>query len=92
MRDDNKAEVAKFQQMVDDREKEIQTHQDRLNNLSSTNDLLTVERDSLRADVAAMNAEMEQKSQENNRLRKQCADIEKAMQDLYRSRKGPGSL
>ena len=35
---------------------------------------------------------MEQKSHENNKLRQACADIEKAMQDLYRSRKGPGSL
>lgn len=32
------------------------------------------------------------KSGENNRLRKQCADLEKAMQDLYCSRKGNGSL
>lgn len=32
------------------------------------------------------------KSGENNRLRKQVADLEKAMQDLYRSRKGNGSL
>ena len=36
--------------------------------------------------------EMEQKSGENNRLRKQVADIEVAMQDLYRSRKGHGTL
>ena len=32
------------------------------------------------------------KSGENNRLRKQCADLEGAMQDLYKSRKGQGSL
>jgi hypothetical protein len=36
--------------------------------------------------------EMELKSGENNRLRKQVADIEVAMQDLYRSRKGHGTL
>ena len=36
--------------------------------------------------------ELEMKSGENNRLRKQCADLEKAMQDLYVSRKGNGSL
>lgn len=35
---------------------------------------------------------MELKSGENNRLRKQVADIEVAMQDLYRSRKGHGTL
>ena len=36
--------------------------------------------------------EMELKSGENNRLRKQVADIEVAIQDLYRSRKGHGTL
>ena len=36
--------------------------------------------------------ELEMKSGENNRLRKQVADLEKAMQDLYCSRKGNGSL
>ena len=36
--------------------------------------------------------ELEMKAGENNRLRKQCADLEKAMQDLYCSRKGNGSL
>ena len=36
--------------------------------------------------------ELELKSGENNRLRKQVADLEKAMQDLYCSRKGNGSL
>ena len=35
---------------------------------------------------------MEMKSGENNRLRKQVADIEAAMQDLYKSRKGKGTL
>lgn len=35
---------------------------------------------------------MEMKSGENNRLRKQVADIESAMQDLYKSRKGKGTL
>ena len=32
------------------------------------------------------------KAGENNRLRKQVADLEAAMQDLYCSRKGNGSL
>ena len=36
--------------------------------------------------------ELEMKSGENNRLRKQVADLEKATQDLYKSRKGNGSL
>ena len=36
--------------------------------------------------------ELEMKAGENNRLRKQVADLEAAMQDLYCSRKGNGSL
>lgn len=43
-------------------------------------------------DVKEMTEELEMKSGENNRLRKQCVDLEAAMQDLYRSRKGQGSL
>lgn len=36
--------------------------------------------------------EIEMKSGENNRLRAQVADLEKAVQDLYGSRKGVGSI
>ena len=36
--------------------------------------------------------ELELKSGENNRLRNQVADLEKAVQDLYGSRKGQGSM
>ena len=36
--------------------------------------------------------ELEMKSGENNRLRKSVADLEAAMHDLYKSRKGQGSL
>ena len=36
--------------------------------------------------------ELELKSGENNRLRNQVADLEKSVQDLYGSRKGPGSI
>ena len=39
-----------------------------------------------------MDAELEMKSGENNRLRQQVVDMEKTMQDLYCSRKGNGSL
>lgn len=36
--------------------------------------------------------ELEMKSDENNRLRVQVADLEKTVQDLYGSRKGQGSI
>jgi len=42
--------------------------------------------------LADIEDELEMKSGENNRLRKQVADLEAAMQDLYCSRKGNGSL
>lgn len=42
--------------------------------------------------LADMEEEMEMKSGENNRLRKQVADLEAAMKDLYVSRKGNGDL
>ena len=42
--------------------------------------------------VDGTNQEMEMKSKENNRLRKQVVDLEKTMKDLYCSRKGNGSL
>lgn len=42
--------------------------------------------------LAEIEEELEMKSGENNRLRKQVADLEKAVQDLYLSRKGNGSL
>ena len=42
--------------------------------------------------LADIDEELRMKSGENNRLRKQVVDQEKAMQDLYCSRKGNGSL
>ena len=36
--------------------------------------------------------ELELKSGENNRMRKQVADLEKTVQDLFVSRKGEGSF
>ena len=41
---------------------------------------------------AEVDEELELKAGENNRLRSQVADLEAAMQDLYCSRKGNGSL
>jgi len=42
--------------------------------------------------LADLEEELELKSGESNRLRKQVADLEVAMKDLYKSRKGQGSL
>lgn len=40
----------------------------------------------------SLNEEMNMKTDENNRLRKSVADLEAVMNDLYRSRKGKGTL
>lgn len=40
--------------------------------------------------LAGIEDELELKSGENNKLRKQCADLEAALQDLYLARKGQG--
>lgn len=42
--------------------------------------------------ISDIEDELEMKSGENNRLRKQVTDLEAAMQDLYVSRKGNGDL
>ena len=46
----------------------------------------------LSARLADIEEELEMKSGENNRLRKQVADLEAAMNDLYVSRKGNGDM
>jgi chromosome segregation ATPase len=38
--------------------------------------------------LAEIEQELEMKSGENNRLRRSCTDMEQAMKDLYKSRKG----
>ena len=53
---------------------------------------LTTQNKMLEARLADIEDELEMKSGENNRLRKQVADIEAAMNDLYVSRKGNGDL
>jgi uncharacterized protein YoxC len=42
--------------------------------------------------VKDLEDEMEMKSGENNRLRRQVTDMDSAMKDLYKSRKGNGTL
>lgn len=54
--------------------------------------LLTVERDMMQDRVKDLEEEMELKSGENNRLRKQVTDLDSVMKDLYKSRKGNGTL
>ena len=54
--------------------------------------LVTAERNMMQDRVKDLEEEMEMKSGENNRLRKQVTDLDSAMKDLYKSRKGNGTL
>ena len=54
--------------------------------------LLSTELKIARNRLREIEEEMEMKSGENNRLRKQCCNLEEAMKDLYKSRKGPGTM
>ena len=54
--------------------------------------LLTTERNFFEDRVKDIEQEMEMKSGENNRLRRQVTDLDSAMKDLYKSRKGNGTL
>lgn len=53
--------------------------------------LVTTERNMLQDRVKDLEEEMEMKSGENNRLRRQVTDMDSAMKDLYKSRKGNGT-
>ena len=54
--------------------------------------MLTAKLKQVEIELEDITQEVELKSAENNRLRKQVADVEAAMKDLYKSRKGAGSL
>ena len=77
---------------IDLREAEIQRVQKLLDAKSADFTLLQSQFNTSEERCSDLESEMELKSGENNRLRQQKADIEAAMQDLYLSRKGHGSL
>lgn len=90
--DKHKIKLQQYQNEIDIREMEINRVKKLLEmrdkDLSLCQSQLKITEDR----AADLDAEMEMKSGENNRLRKQVADIEAAMQDLYKSRKGKGTL
>ena len=87
-----KIQIEQYQNEIDIREMEI----NRLKKLTEQKDRdfehLNTQYNMQSDRMADIDEELELKSGENNRLRKQCADLEKAIQDLYHSRKGNGSL
>ena len=88
----NKMKQQQYQNEIDLREMEINRVKKLLEAKCSDCDLLTTRLQISEDRANDLDAEMEMKSGENNRLRKQVADIETAMQDLYKSRKGKGTL
>ena len=92
MNEKTKIQLMQLQNEVDIREMEI----NRIKKITEERDReighLTTQKNMQEATLKDIDEELEMKSGENNRLRKQVADLEKAMQDLYCSRKGNGSL
>ena len=87
-----KVQLAAFQHEIDIREIEINRIKKLMEHKDREHDHLQTQHNMNEARLKDIEEELEMKSGENNRLRKQVADLEKAMQDLYVSRKGNGSL
>lgn len=92
IRSGHKIEVEKFKNEIDIREAEIQKLNKQLETSKNDINLLTAQYKAEKDRADDLEAEMDLKSGENNRLREQVAEIEAAMQDLYYSRKGKGTL
>ena len=78
--------------LIDQREGDINRIKKILEEKDQENMHITTQLNMATDQVENVNQEMEMKSSENNRLRRQVVDLEKAMKDLYCSRKGNGSL
>lgn len=88
----HKMKLQQYQGEIDLREIEINRIKKLLEQKDSDCSLLTTKLQISEDRANDLDEEMEMKSGENNRLRKQVADMEAAMQDLYKSRKGQGTL
>ena len=92
MLEKSKFKAQKYQNDIDIREQQIQKltkeAEKRMDDLKMQ-ELQLQQADERMKDIEE---ELEMKSSENNRLRVQVADLEKAVQDLYGSRKGQGSI
>lgn len=87
-----KVQLQQYQNEIDIREIEINRIKKMMELKDREHDHLMTQFKMSEARLADIEEELEMKSGENNRLRKQVADLEKAVQDLYVSRKGNGSL
>ena len=87
-----KLQIQQYQNEIDIREMEINRIKKILESKDADNLHLNTQLNMQKERLSDIEDELEMKSGENNRLRKQVADLEAAMQDLYCSRKGNGSL
>jgi len=87
-----KLQIKQYQGEIDIREMEINRIKKMLEQRDADNVHLNTQVNMQKERLDEIDIELELKSGENNRLRKQVADLEAAMQDLYCSRKGNGSL
>ena len=85
-------QIDQYLNELDMREMEINRLKKLIEQKDREFELLNTQHDMQGDRMKDVEEELEMKSGENNRLRKQCADLEEAMQDLYVSRKGNGSL
>lgn len=90
--DKYKEKLKTYETEVDMREKEINRIKKMLEIRDEDCDVLLKNLKMREEQVADLTESLELKSAESNRLRKQVAEVEEAMKDLYVSRKQPGSL
>ena len=90
--DKTKVQLLQYMNEIDIREVEINRIKKMMEQKDREYDHLNTQFNMSESRLAEIEEELEMKSGENNRLRKQVADLEKAVQDLYLSRKGNGSL
>lgn len=88
----NKLKMQQYQNEVDIREMEINRVKKILEMRDADCQLLSQQLLKAEDRVADLEAELDLKSGENNRLRKQVSDVETQLAELYLSRKQPGSL
>ena len=88
----SKIKLQQYQNEIDLREMEINRIKKMLEQKDNDCNLLTTRLIMMEDRCKDLEDEMEMKSGENNRLRKQVTDMDSAMKDLYKSRKGQGSL
>ena len=88
----SKYKVQQYQNEIDLREQDIQKLNKTLEQKNDDIKMYELRLQQMNERMTDIEEELEMKSEENNRLRNQVAELEKAVSDLYGSRKGEGSI